>query len=115
MFDFRLHVFNTVAKKLNFSKASEELFISQPAVSKHIQELEHHFKIKLFERHGNTISLTNAGKTLLKHTEKIIEFYRKLEFDMNLLMYLVSFNWRSIIFSGIPSSNNLFFFERFLA
>ena len=86
MFDFRLHVFNTVAKKLNFSKASEVLFISQSAVSKHIQELEFHFKIKLFERHGNTISLTNAGKTLLKHTEKIIEFYRKLEFDMNLLI-----------------------------
>ncbi len=40
MFDFRLEVFYTVAKNLSFSKAAKELFISQPAVTKHIMEIE---------------------------------------------------------------------------
>lgn len=40
MSDFRLRVFSSVAKNLSFTKASQELFISQPAITKHIQELE---------------------------------------------------------------------------
>lgn len=40
MDDFRLRVFITAAKTLNFTKCAEQLFISQPAVSKHIGELE---------------------------------------------------------------------------
>ena len=47
MFDFRLKVFYTVAKRLNLTKAAEELFITQPAVSKHIQEIENHLKFIL--------------------------------------------------------------------
>jgi DNA-binding transcriptional LysR family regulator len=61
MFDFRLQVFHTVAKRLSFTKAAEELFITQPAVTKHIREIEHQYKVQLFERNGNHISLTNAG------------------------------------------------------
>ena len=53
MIDFRLQVFYAVAKGLNFTKASAELFISQPAVTKHIKELEQEFKMSLFERSGN--------------------------------------------------------------
>ncbi len=40
MSDFRLKVFLSVAKNLSFTKASQELFVSQPAITKHIQELE---------------------------------------------------------------------------
>jgi DNA-binding transcriptional LysR family regulator len=40
MFDYRLKVFHTVASRLSFTKASEELHISQPAVTKHIKEIE---------------------------------------------------------------------------
>ena len=39
MSDFRLKVFQSVAKNLSFTKASQELFVSQPAITKHIQEL----------------------------------------------------------------------------
>ena len=39
MSDFRLKVFLSVAKNLSFTKASQELFVSQPAITKHIQEL----------------------------------------------------------------------------
>ncbi|QJW88246.1 LysR family transcriptional regulator [Spirosoma taeanense] len=85
MLDFRLNVFYTVAKRLSFTKAAAELFITQPAVTKHIQELEHHFGTALFDRRGNQISLTTAGELLLRHAETIMATYRQLEFDMNAL------------------------------
>ena len=50
--DFRLKVFHSVACNLSFTKASRELFISQPAISKHIHELEVQYKTPLFERTG---------------------------------------------------------------
>ena len=81
--DFRLKVFYTVALRLNFTKAATELYISQPAVSKHIQELEETYKTKLFERNGSKIALTSAGKTLLKHAKNIFEIYRKIDFEMS--------------------------------
>ncbi len=87
MFDFRLQVFYAVAKRLNFTKAADELFISQPAVTKHIKELESEFKVSLFERSGNKkISLTPAGETLLQYTSKLFATYRELEYDMNMLV-----------------------------
>ena len=81
--DFRLKVFYTVALRLNFTKAATELYISQPAVSKHIQELEETYKTKLFERNGSKIALTPAGQILLKHTKNIFEIYREIDFDMS--------------------------------
>ena len=56
--DFRLKVFHSVACNLSFTKASRELFISQPAISKHIHELEVQYKTPLFERTGSQIRLT---------------------------------------------------------
>jgi DNA-binding transcriptional LysR family regulator len=85
MFDFRLQVFHAVAKRLNFTKAAAELYITQPAVTKHIHELEYHFKVKLFDRNGSRIKLTVAGETLLQHTEQLFALYRNLEFEMNHL------------------------------
>lgn len=64
MSDFRLRVFSSVAKNLSFTKASQELFISQPAITKHIQELETMYQTRLFERMGNKILLTDAGRLL---------------------------------------------------
>lgn len=81
--DFRLKVFFTVATRLNFTKAAAELYISQPAVSKHIQELEETYNTKLFERNGSKIALTPAGHLLLKHTKAIFDIYRDIEFDMS--------------------------------
>lgn len=83
MFNFRLEVFHAVAKRLNFTRAAEELFITQPAVTKHIHEIESHFKVKLFERNRTKIKLTPAGYTLLQYTDELFSAYRKLEFEMN--------------------------------
>lgn len=85
MIDFRLRVFQRVAYNLSFTKASKELYISQPAITKHIQELEHEYDIQLFERMGNKIALTHAGELFLQHTESILNAYRQLDFEMNLL------------------------------
>lgn len=85
MSDFRLKVFQSVAKNLSFTKASQELFISQPAITKHIQELETCYQTRLFDRQGNKIMLTEAGKLLLEHSERILEDYKRLEYEMHLL------------------------------
>jgi len=87
MFDFRLKVFYTVAKRLSFSRAAEELFITQPAVTRHIRELESIFKLSLFERSGNRqVVLTAGGQNLLLYAEQLLSIYHDMEYDMNLLV-----------------------------
>jgi DNA-binding transcriptional LysR family regulator len=82
IFDFRLKVFYTVAQKLSFTKAANELFITQPAITKHIKELEHHLNLQLFKRNGSTITLTTGGKILLQYTERIFHLYTELETEL---------------------------------
>lgn len=83
MFDYRLKVFHTVASRLSFTKASEELHISQPAVTKHIKEIENQLSAKLFDRKGTSIQLTQSGKILYEYAEKIRGLYRDLEFEIS--------------------------------
>lgn len=82
IFDFRLKVFYTVAQRLSFTKAASELFITQPAVTKHIKELEQQLSQQLFKRNGNNIALTTAGKVLEKYAEKIFQTYTDLENEL---------------------------------
>ena len=86
--DFRLRVFVEVATHLSFTKAANVLEISQPAISKHIQELEASFNVKLFERVFGKISLTSAGQMLLYHAEAILQKYREMGDDMALVASL---------------------------
>ncbi|WEK70138.1 MAG: LysR family transcriptional regulator [Candidatus Chryseobacterium colombiense] len=83
MFDYRLKVFHTVASRSSFTKASEELNISQPAVTKHIKEIENQLNTKLFDRKGTSIQLTQSGQILFEYAEKIRNIYRDLEFEIN--------------------------------
>ncbi|MCH4181578.1 MAG: LysR family transcriptional regulator [Prevotella sp.] len=85
MIDIRLKVFRSVAENLSFTKASQELFISQPAISKHIRELEREYDTRLFDRMGNSIRLTAAGKLMLGHANRILEDYRNLDYDIRAL------------------------------
>ena len=82
IFDFRLKVFFTVSQKLSFTKAAQELFITQPAVTKHIKELEEQLSVALFTRNGNNISLTSAGQILFRYTEQIFATYTALENEL---------------------------------
>ncbi len=83
MENFRLKVFQSVAKNLSFTKASRELFITQPAITKHIQALEKYYGLTLFTRKGSKIYLTEAGKALLDYSEKVFVLHRKLEDKLN--------------------------------
>jgi len=83
--DFRLKVFKKVAEKLSFTKAANELFITQPAVTKHINAIEKEFGNKLFNRKGNRIELTEAGKILLKYANNIEKIYNQISFELSAL------------------------------
>jgi len=85
MLDFRLKVFCSVAKNLSFTKAAETLHISQPAVSKHIKDLETHYSVRLFDREGNKIFLTEEGEILFQSALKIFDIYNQTEFKLNQL------------------------------
>ncbi len=65
MLDFRIDSFLAVCKYMNFTKASEELNITQPAVSQHIHYLEREYQTKLFEYKGKKLFLDPSGKLLL--------------------------------------------------
>ena len=85
MDEFRLRVFVTAARTLSFSKCAAALSITQPAVSRHIGELEGRFGVPLFVRGASGVSLTKAGELLLSHAERILSDYQRLEYDMDLL------------------------------
>ena len=68
--NFRITVFRAVAHHLNFSKAAEELLLTQPAVTQQIKALEEQFGVPLFNRAGGHISLTPGGLALLPFAER---------------------------------------------
>jgi DNA-binding transcriptional LysR family regulator len=74
-----LLVFHKVAKHKSFSKAAEGLFISQPAVTKHIKELERKVGMGLIRRGRGEFDLTEAGEILFKHTHKISSHLLEIE------------------------------------
>lgn len=78
----KLRYFYTVAQTLNFTKAAEELYISQSAVSRHMKELEEDFGVPLFQRTNRDLILTPAGKTLLDEIQYFFsrenEIYQKV-------------------------------------
>lgn len=84
MDDFRLKVFITAARTLSFTRTAEQLYISQPAVSKHVGELESRYKLQLFARRGSRLELTDAGRTMLEAAERLADDYRRLEYEMSL-------------------------------
>jgi DNA-binding transcriptional LysR family regulator len=79
MADRRLQVFHAVAKHLSFTKAAEALFMTQPAVTFQIKQLEEHFNTRLFERGHGRISLTPAGGVVLEYAERILALSAELD------------------------------------
>jgi len=85
MISFAHRVFMEVAANLSFSKAAQVLFVTQPAISKHVKALEDQYKVPLFERKGNSILLTEAGKKLNEYLQQANEIERKIEYDLSIL------------------------------
>ncbi len=68
----QLKVFYFVARRLSFTQAAKELFITQPAVTKQIDSLEQHCETRLFVRERSKLTLTDAGEVLFSYAEQIM-------------------------------------------
>jgi DNA-binding transcriptional LysR family regulator len=67
-----LEVFLSVAKHLNFTRAGEEVHLSQPSVSVRVRQLERDLGIKLFEQLGKKVALTEAGRLLIPYARRVV-------------------------------------------
>jgi DNA-binding transcriptional LysR family regulator len=79
MADRRLQVFYTVARQLSFTKAAEHLFMTQPAVTFQIKQLEEHFSARLFERNHGRIALTPVGQLVFDYAERILGLSEEMQ------------------------------------
>jgi DNA-binding transcriptional LysR family regulator len=79
MADRRLQVFRAVAQHLSFTKAADALFMTQPAVTFQIKQLEESFNARLFDRAHGGITLTAAGVMALDYAERILALSAELE------------------------------------
>ena len=75
----QLKVFETAARHLSFSRAAEELHLSQPAVSAQVRELEGHAGLPLFEQLGRRLHLTAAGREMVEQSRLILDQFRHAE------------------------------------
>ena len=79
---FQLTYFIEVAHKKSFTKASKALHISQPSISKGIKALEEHWNVRLFDRKGKNVELTERGSYLLPRIEELIKNFTRLNEEM---------------------------------
>ena len=85
MEDFRLKVFHSVARNKSFTKAASELFITQPAVTKQIKNLEEMLETRLFERLSNSVVMTEEGRLLFRYANEIFHLYKEFKIELSLL------------------------------
>jgi DNA-binding transcriptional LysR family regulator len=81
----RLRVFREVARHLSFSRAAEELYTSQPNVSRHIAKLEAELGVTLFHRLGTRVALTDAGRMVYDYAQRVFELTEGLHRALNEL------------------------------
>ncbi len=81
----QLKVFESVARNLSFSRAAEELYLTQPAVSMQIKQLEDNVDLPLFEQMGKRIYLTDAGRELYHYSKAISQQLADMELALDEL------------------------------
>lgn len=89
MEDHKLKVFCTVAETKSFSKTSEIIHLTQPAVSLQIQALEELYETKLFDRSSGSINLTPAGEILYKYAKQILTLYAEAAKEISKITGLI--------------------------
>lgn len=75
----QLEAFIKVSDSKSFSKAAQELYLTQPTVSAHIQTLEKELKVRLFVRNTKTVKLSEDGKTLYQYARQMIELEQEIQ------------------------------------
>lgn len=101
----QMKYFHTVCKYNNITKAAEELFVSQPAVSASIRDLEKQLGVKLFNRINNRLTLTAEGKLFFEESIDILESTEKLE---RMMQDLGNRHHRIVV--GVPPMIGVFLF-----
>ena len=81
----QLKVFESVARNLSFSRAAEELYLTQPAVSMQIKQLEDSVGLPLFEQLGKKVYLTDAGRELYHYSRTISQQLADMELALEEL------------------------------
>lgn len=74
----QLEAFIKVSDSKSFSKAAQELYLTQPTVSAHIQTLEKELKVRLFVRNTKTVKLSEDGKALYQYARQMIELEQEI-------------------------------------
>jgi DNA-binding transcriptional LysR family regulator len=86
----QLQYFRLLAKKEHYTKTASQLFITQPSLSQAISELEKELGVKLFERKGRNVKLTEFGKSFLPYVEKGLNEIEKGEKNLQRLISTTS-------------------------
>ncbi|MBR2572202.1 MAG: LysR family transcriptional regulator [Clostridia bacterium] len=83
MIDTKLYSLLRVYETGNFTRAAEQLSLTQPAVSQHIRTLEKELNVRIFERSSSELHVTNEGKMIIKCAKRIIALYNNLQRDLS--------------------------------
>ncbi len=86
MFFNQFEIIPIVAETKSFSKAGKLLHISQPAISSKIQAMEDYYKVKLFNRTSQGVTLTEAGKIICAYAVRFLDMHNSMEEDINELL-----------------------------
>jgi len=97
----QLQVFEAVARHLSYTRAAEDLYLTQPAVSMQVKQLEGSAGLPLFEQIGKKIYLTQAGETMLVHARTIMQHLAVASEEMNELLGVDSGRLRIAIASTV--------------
>ena len=81
----QLNVFEAVARNLSFTRAAEELHLSQPAVSMQVRQLEDSVGLELFEKFGKKIQLSEAGRELHHYSQFINQHFDFTRWQLGIL------------------------------
>lgn len=87
---YHLQTFYQVARLMSFTRAAEELSLSQSAVSRHVEALEHEFGMELFVRSGRGAALTEAGTRLMEYAGRLLHVSQEASISLAELRDLES-------------------------
>lgn len=107
----QIEYFTEVAKQLSFTKAAATLHVSQPSISKAIQNLETELGVPLFYRSSKQLELTDAGEAVLKNAKQVLAACQNLQSEVSDLSELK----KGRIRIGIPPIVGAAFFSKLIS
>lgn len=92
MFFGQFEIIPVIAKTKSFSKAAKILHLSQPAISNKVQAMEDYYKVKLFNRTAQGVTLTKAGQIVAAYADQFIGLHQSMDDDLRQVTSLASSN-----------------------